>query len=448
MEQRCCPTCGGDFRPSDLKDGRRNCNTCQKKKRTRYFLSEEYLNQTFTTDWGKQLVKKLGLFLEEHEIRFETRGNMLPKALTIFQEAERRFKGPEWMEQGWLEEMIEKMGATLYPTFFRTFLIQEQFLVESSKEEKTLHSLQAQIGKLPQGYRRAIEVYCNERLAYRNRQIQLNAKRPLALKTLTSDLDTLSRFVRWLTTSLPELTGWDMVQEEHVYAFLLTLNPKTRELYRKDLYLFFRLARKRRLITHVPLLHLPGRELPRTIEPLTLQEQRSVARAIRENLFTRPEEAWLSALCFYHGLSSSQLCRLKTEQVDIERGMISVEERPPIDLLAEDFLLLEQFLHRRKELPYAQKKSYLFISNQKKLDDKPMTQEYVAEKVKALTGHTSQCLRITCFATLSARYGPQYLVEAFGLSLTQASRYADLKEFLLEEEVKQQRDAFSKLLRS
>jgi predicted MarR family transcription regulator len=114
-------------------------------------------------------------------------------------------------------------------------------------------------------------------------------------------------------------------------------------------------------------------------------------------------------------------------------------------LLAEDFLLLEQFLQQRKDLPYAKKKSYLFISNQTKIDDKPMTQEYVAEKVRSLTGHTSQCLRITCFAALSARYGPQYLVEAFGLSLTQASRYADLKEFLLEEEVKEQRDTFAEL---
>ena len=116
--------------------------------------------------------------------------------------------------------------------------------------------------------------------------------------------------------------------------------------------------------------------------------------------------------------------------------------RPPIYLLAEDFLLLDQLLKQRQELPYAKKKSYVFISNQTKLDDKPMTQEYVSKKVRALTGHTPQCLRITCFTALSARYGPQYLVEAFGLSLTQAARYAKMEEFLLEEEVKQQREAF------
>src|SRR6266496_1350566 len=320
---------------------------------------ENYLNQAFTTDWGKELFKNLGLFLEAHEIRFETRGRMLPKAAKIFQEAERCFKGPERIEREWLEKMIEKMGVTLFPTFFRAFLLQEQFFEETSKDEKLLQSIHAQLERIPQGYRRACEVYFNDRLALRARQIQFQAKYPLALTTLTSDLDTLSRLVRWLTEYMPQLSGWDMVQEEHVYAFLLTLTPKTREILRKDLYLFFRLARRRRLITHVPLKNLAGRELPRTIEPLSLEEQRAVARAIRENLFTRPEEAWLSALCFYHGLSSSQICGLKTEQVDIECGIIIVEERPPIYLLTEDFLLLEQFLHRRKELPKAREKKLL-----------------------------------------------------------------------------------------
>jgi integrase len=443
MDQPCCPECGGAFWPSDLKDGRKSCSPCQQKKRAAYYLSDTYLNTAFSTPWGKELFTRLGVFLEEHEIRSETRAYMLPKAATIFQEAEQCFKGPEWIERKWWEEMIEKTGVTLFPTFFRTFLLQERFLEETSKDEKLLQAFHAQLERIPQGYRRAVEVYVNDRLALRERQIQFQAKRPLALTTLTSDLDTLSRLVRWLTAYLPQLTGWDMVQEEHIYAFLLTLTPKTREILRKDLYLFFRLARRRRLITHIPLMNLPGRELPRTIEPLSLQEQRAVARTIRENLFTCPEEAWLSALCFYHGLSSSQICRLRTEQVDVERGIIAVEGRPPMYLLAEDFLLLEQFLQRRKGLPYAKKKSYLVISNQTAIDDKPMTQEYVAEKVRALTGHTSQCLRITCFAALSARYGPHHLVEAFGLSLDQASRYADLKGFLLEEEVKQQRDAFA-----
>jgi integrase len=445
MKQQCCPECGGDLWPSDIKDSRKSCSPCQQKKRTTYYLSETYMNTAFSTTWGKELFKRLGVFLEEHEIRMGTRAYMLPKAAAIFREAEQCFQEQGWIEKEWLEERIKRAGVTLFPTFFRAFLVQEQILVETSQNEKTLQALQTRLAKIPQHYRRAMEVYFNERLAVRERQIKLNAKRPITLRTLLSDLDTLSRLVRWLTEKLPDLTGWDMVQEEHIHAFLLTLAPKTRELLRKDLSLFFRLARKRRLITHVPLMELPTRDLPRTVEPLSLEEQKILARKICNRIASSPEAALLSALCFYHGLSSSQICRLKTEHVDVERGVIYVEGRPPIYLLAEDFLLLDQCLKQRQELPYAKKKSYLFISNQTKLDDKPMTQEYVSKKVRALTGHTPQCLRITCFTALSARYGPQYLVEAFGLSLDQAARYGKMEEFLLEEEVKQQREAFLEL---
>ncbi len=209
---------------------------------------------------GKELFKRLSVFLEEHEIRIATRAYMLPKAAAIFHAAEQCFKGQDWIDKEWIEERVKQMGVTLFPTFFRAFLVQEQILVETSKDEKTLQSIQARLARIPQHYRRAMEVYFNERLVLRERQIQLRAKRPIALSTLTSDLDTLSRLVRWLTTYMPQLSGWDMVQEEHIHAFLLTLTPKTRELHRKDFYLFFRLLRKRKMITHVPLMNVPSRK--------------------------------------------------------------------------------------------------------------------------------------------------------------------------------------------
>ena len=73
--------------------------------------------------------------------------------------------------------------------------------------------------------------------------------------------------------------------------------------------------------------------------------------------------------------------------------------------------------------------------------------DYVPQRVRALTGHTPRRLRVTCFVAVSALYGPQYLIEAFGLSLTHASRYGNLKEYLLEEEVKQQKKGVAELSR-
>jgi hypothetical protein len=131
--------------------------------------------------------------------------------------------------------------------------------------------------------------------------------------------------------------------------------------------------------------------------------------------------------------------------VDIERGMIYIQGRPPVYLLAEDLLLLEQLLQQRKEVPYVKQKSHLIISNQHSLDDKPLGISVFGRKVSKFAKHSPQHLRMTCFTALAEQYGPQYLVEACGLSLTHAARYAKIEEYLLEEEVKQQREAFQEM---
>jgi hypothetical protein len=445
MDQGCCAECGGDLKLSQVNNGKKRCVSCIHQRRIAALLAERFIDSTFSKLWVRGLFKRLGVFLEKHEIPLETSARMLAKAALVFQEADECFRWPQEMHEEWLEGMIERMGRHLFPTFFRAFLIEEQLMAFVGKDEERLKTLKAQIERTPAHYRRLLEVYVNERLAVRERQITQHAKRPLAMKTLVADIEIFSRLTRWLTEYAPELTGWDMIQEEQIHAFLLTLTPKQRELVRKDLLMLFRLARRRRLMTHVPLMDYPSRELPLTVEPLQTAEQKTLARLIRERGYTCPVEALLTSLCLYHGLSSAQICHIKTIHVNLEQSLIYIEERPPVYLLPEDLILLEQFLLKRKEWPYAKSRSHLFISNNAKIDDEPLGHGYVCHKIRQFTGYTPQRLRITCFTALSARYGPQYLVEAFGLSLTQASRYGHIQEFLLEEEIKQQREEFLKL---
>lgn len=445
MENQFCKECGGSLRPYDIKYKSRTCLPCISKKRIAFLLSDAYLNNTLTKLWAKGLFKRLHRFLEEYQVPARTHAQLLSTVAGVLQEAEQSFLRLDDVSEEWLEARIEQAGKAIYPTFFRAFLIQEQLLAGENRDEKKLKALQAKIELIPQPYRRLMAVYFQERITLRERHIQHHAKQPLAVKTIENDFKFLSRLIRWLVEQMPDLAGWEMVQEEHIHAFLLTLKPTHRELARKDLHLFFRLGRKKRVITHVPIMDLPTREFPQTVEPLQTDEQKALARTIRAAIFTQPEEACLAALCFYHGLSTGQIRRLKTNDVDVERGIIHFEDRPPAYLLAEDFLLLEQFLLKRQHVPYAKSRSHLFLSNQAKFDEVPVPEQYVPQRIRALTGHTPRRLRITCFTALCARYGPQYLVEAFGLSLTHASRYGNFKEYLLEEEVKQQKEEFSEL---
>ncbi|MBT2632479.1 site-specific integrase, partial [Bacillus sp. ISL-101] len=72
--------------------------------------------------------------------------------------------------------------------------------------------------------------------------------------------------------------------------------------------------------------------------------------------------------------------------------------------------------------------------------DSPINTAFIARNVKAFCGFTPKSLRITCFSMIASNFGPQILVEGFGLSLTQASRYGKLEDYLLEEQIRSERD--------
>lgn len=427
MEQDQCLLGGNELRPSDKKASRPICGPCNAQKRVNRLLSNDYLRQAFVTIWARGFFLRFSSFLQQQETQIEPQARILGKTLTLFQEAEKTFHRPEEMSEVWLETMITQAGHGLSPTFFRRFLIQEQLISPPNRDEKRINLLQEKILSVPKGYQRLVEVYFNERLALRERQIEHKASNPLSVSTIEEDFQKVPCLLRWLAEHAPDVTGWEMVQEEHIYAFLLTLAPISREMTRRKLYHFFRLGRKRRLIAHIPLLDTPSRELPRTVEPLREDEQKALARRIHQNIATHPEEAFLSALCFYHGLSVAQIRAIKLASIDLERGIISLNENHRVFLLEEDLLLLEHFLRKRQEIRYAKQRSHLIISNQPIAEDKPVPQGYVQNKVVPFAGATAQCLRITCMEALSARYGPQYLVEAFGLSISQAGRYGKMK---------------------
>jgi integrase len=447
MNRDRCIKCGVKLAPSNVKIHLRTCKLCLHKKRVATFQSDDYIDNTFTYAWSKDLYRRLITFLERHEMSIGTKYSMLPKATLLFQAAENLFDSPEAISQEWVVNQVAQWkdkhdsGA---PSF-RAFFVEEHIFSKLDRNVERIKALLSWLETYPQHYIRAIEVFINERVALRERQIKLQAKNPLTVKTIVRDIENITRLMRWLIAHMPDLTGWDMVQEEHVNDFLLTLKPNNREKVRQRLFVFFSLAREKRLIMHVPIVDHPSRKIPSTVELLNLEKQKELAKQIHENIYTYPEEAFLTALCFYHGLSPHQIRHIKTNDIDIQRGIIYVEGRPPVYLLAEDFLLLEQFLKSRKNRPLANHRSYLFISNTKRLDDKPVSEKYVSLKVPAFAKYTPGCLRMNCFTALSALYGPQYLIYAFGLSINGASRYGKMEEYLLEEEVKQQLEEFLEL---
>lgn len=197
----------------------------------------------------------------------------------------------------------------------------------------------------------------------RKRQLKFQARTPLSLLTVKTDMEIFVRLVRWLQENKSHLTSWDTVQQEDIHTFLLSLTPEHREIVRKDLLVLFKLARRKRIITHIPILDIKSRELPPTIEPLTFEEQIKVAKIIKSNLFEQPLECLLSSFCFYHGLSSKMIKEIKLTDLDIDRKVIHFKDRPPVYLSEDEIILINEYAKLRTNIKNANNKTYLIISS-------------------------------------------------------------------------------------
>lgn len=259
-------------------------------------------------------------------------------------------------------------------------------------------------------------------------------------------MEIFVRLVRWFQMNCKHIESWDTVQQEDVHDFLLSLTPKHREIVRKDLLVLFKLAKRKRIITHIPILDIKSRELPPTIEPLSFDEQVRVAKVIKSRLYEQPLECLLTTLCFYHGLSSSHISNIKISDINVDLKVIYLNERSPVYLSNDELVLIIEYLKQRSNIKNVKNKPYLIVSSSSSevYQDRPIKAHFIARKVKAFCGFTPKSLRITCFNTIASHFGPQLLVEGFGLSLTQASRYGKLEDYLIEEQIQSEREYLNK----
>ncbi|MBK5243153.1 hypothetical protein [Clostridium sp.] len=365
-------------------------------------------------------------------------------AKKIFIFAENDFLNQYTINLEWLQKKCEGGPKTLnnVKISLLCFLEEQGILKLPDKNDAIMTGILKQIERCPKEFARLMEIYCNVRLELRKRQISNNEVKPLKLITISCDLNIFIKLAKWIIQEHAEVSSWDLIQEEHINEFLLTLNPTNRELVRKDLYVLFKMAKQKKIITYIPMINYPSRELPLVMEPLNINDQKRVAILIQKSIHLNPLGGFLSSLCFYHGISTKQIQSIKLSDIDLLAKKINIKDRPPVYLLIEDLISLENYSKMRTQMRNNKKRDYLIIGDRgaKIYENKPLGARAILRKVKELTGYTTKQLRITCFQSLSAIFGPLMLIEAFGLSKTQASRYGRFEEYLLEEEIKAQRD--------
>ncbi|MCM3169482.1 hypothetical protein [Peribacillus frigoritolerans] len=320
-----------------------------------------------------------------------------------------------WFEEAYSEIKSRNTTKRSLELYFKNI-----GLINSSNDVVVKGKLEDKIKGIPRGFQRLMNIYL----------------KVLSLNTIKTDLDCFIRLILWVQQNASHIGTWNDLQQELVHEFLLTLTPKHREVVRKDLLVLFKLGKKKRLMTHIPILDLPSREFPATLEPLTFKEQAKVYKKILDK-YTSPIQRLLAILCFYHGLTSLQIREIKITDISLGQKDILIKSRAPVFLSDDEFKVLAEYIEYRSTLKRAGAKSFLFIDNSSMgvHSDKSVTNGFIARHIKEFCGHTPKILRITCLSVMASNFGPQLLVGAFGVSLTQASRYGRLEDYLLEESI-------------
>ena len=113
--------------------------------------------------------------------------------------------------------MLGRVGNnTMTPivwSFSIKFLLKEDLLT-FNEDQNLLSSITRLIETISNGFKRLLEIYFKERMELRKRQLKFQARTPLSLLTVKTDMEIFVRLVRWLQENKSHLTSWDTVQQE------------------------------------------------------------------------------------------------------------------------------------------------------------------------------------------------------------------------------------------
>lgn len=342
---------------------------------------------------------------------------------------------PNELTYDWLESSFETYNKAKSWKSLTGFLIRKKLIQMPSENSKYRKQCMNYVAKLPENFQKCINWYIEDKFALQERQIANNASSPIKSRTIETDACSLYRMIRWITESCEEVKHWTDFSEAIVNQYLLSLPASNRECTRKDLYQFFKFAKRKRCIFIIPMTDYKTREVPRVCEALMNEQQQTLYQKIKMEGISSPYEAFLTSLCFLHAMQPMRIVEIKTGSIDVERCCIHMKNIPDIFLMPMEMVLLKEYLFLREGFPNHETNRHLFIRRNRGdyLPDQAVTKTFITKSVQSFSGFGPQTLRITCLQEMAALNGPNFLREAYGISGTHAGRYGSYEEYLVEE---------------
>jgi integrase len=231
-----------------------------------------------------------------------------------------------------------------------SFFVDRGLALPTDREEQLEKARrERRLAQVPQRLRPAVIEFADSQLRGRERARRAGTS-PSSHRTIDIALCTVRDLAIAVTTSHPDIAGWETVSVDDIEQFL-TARPASRTRSLAALRKFFSWARRGHLILIDPtrtLRSTPHRGFTGPV--IDLDRQRELFRRWSSN-DPHPHEALVGLLCMLHAASAAEIRQLRIDDIDGEHRAVRLGQRPhPVPLDPATWTALRRCLDHREKL--------------------------------------------------------------------------------------------------
>lgn len=300
----------------------------------------------------------------------------------------------------------------------------------SDKDDRT--KIEEQILSYPSGFRNLLNYY----LEMKSKKIYVlekkNAVKTLEWRSVTTLFGSFFKCIDWLMSN-HQVEDWFGISQEMINSYLLIYdNQQHRDIEKRKLYNLFEFGQKNKLLLANPIPPFKARSYDITKKNFNLKDHVLLNQKIKISSLSNPTDSLLVSLCYFHALTSKQIRNIKLSDIDANRKAIFIKGRPPAYL--DDFEL--GVLNNHLKLIQYEREFFqvsLLFFNIICNASVQVTKKWVLSHTKKLVGYAPSDLRRAGLQYCAEVFGPEYLHDCFGLSLTHAARFGNPDDWIIED---------------
>lgn len=288
------------------------------------------------------------------------------------------------------------------------------------------------IDTLPKGFRNLLNEYLKNKILKKTILKEKNAVKELKSNSIKSDISSITNFVRWIIEE-KNIFDWTMVSQDSVNEYLLTIeNQIYRDIQKRKLYNLFEFGEKYRMIIKNPIMDFKSRENYVRNRVFTRKSHKKMYELINITSISFPMESLLLQMCYFQVLTSKQIKEIKIEDIDIFNKKILINGRAPIYMDDLFIFCLENYLKIVENERRQYKIDNLFYTlNKGRVSD--INNVKISKIVQKNSGFTPFEIRRAGLQYCSEKFGPQFLHDCFGISLSHCKRFGEITDWTIEE---------------